>query len=173
MLAAPVTAGDPALLRQPGQVGGPQFGHRGRERRLAAAHRRVRHDQVHRLGQQHLLAQIVEVHGRLIAGRRVPLGPAGLVRLVPEDQRDVHVPGAQHPHRLGRLGLGQPEVDARVPLMQDRGGGGHDRAERRRECRQPQPSGPQPGEDGELVLRRVEPADHLDGTLGQQPARVG
>jgi len=50
VLAAAVAPGDPPVLGQPGQVGWPQFGHRGRERRLAAAHRRVRHDQVHRLG---------------------------------------------------------------------------------------------------------------------------
>ena len=37
VLAAAVAAGDPAVLRQPRQVGGPQFGHRGRQRRLAAA----------------------------------------------------------------------------------------------------------------------------------------
>jgi len=92
---------------------------------------------------------------------------------VPEDQRDVHVTGAQHPHRFGRLSLGKPEVDAGMPLVQYRRGGGHDRAQRGRERRQPQPTGPQPGEDRELVLRRVEPADHLDGPLGEQPARVG
>jgi len=92
---------------------------------------------------------------------------------VPEDQRDVHVTGAQHPHRFGRLSLGKPEVDAGMPLVQYRRGGGHDRAQRGRERRQPQPTCPQPGEDRELVLRRVEPADHLDGPLGEQPARVG
>ena len=64
VLAAPVAAGDPALIGQPGQVGGPQLGHRGRQRRLAAADRRVRHDQVHRLGQQHQLAEVVPAGDR-------------------------------------------------------------------------------------------------------------
>ncbi len=64
VLTAAVTPGDPPVLRQPRQVGGPQFGHRGRQRRLAAAHRRVRHDQVHRLGQQHLLAEVVLLRHR-------------------------------------------------------------------------------------------------------------
>ena len=84
VLAAAVAAGDPALAGQPGQVGRPQLGHRGRQRRFAAADRRVRHDQVHRLGQQHQLAQVVVVGQRRGAsaasgsarawgaGRRVP-----------------------------------------------------------------------------------------------------
>jgi hypothetical protein len=92
---------------------------------------------------------------------------------VPEDQRDVHVAGAEHPHRFQRLRLGQPQVDAWVPLVQDRRGGGHDRAERRGERGEPEPPGAQPGEDREFVLRRVEAADHLDGPLGEQPSRVG
>ena len=101
-----------------------------------------------------------------------PAGAAAVVRLVPEDQRDVHVPGPQHAERLGRLRLGEPQVEAGVPVMQYRRRGGHDGAERGRERRQPQPSGPQPGEDRELVLGRVETADDLDGPFGEQPARV-
>jgi hypothetical protein len=92
---------------------------------------------------------------------------------MPEHQRDVHVPGAEHPHRLRRFGLRQPQVDAWMPLVQDRRGGRHDRAERRGERGEPQPPGAQPGEDRELVLRRVEAADHLGGPLGEQPSRVG
>jgi len=197
VLTTAVAPGDPPVLRQPGQVGGPQFGHRGRQRRLAAAHRRVGHDQVHRLGQQYLLADVVTVRCRyrvvvrpgpdrlVLVARLVPRArlvltcrrgfprpvprtqPPAVGALVPEDQRHVDVPGAQHPHRLRWLRLGQPQVHARMPLMHDRSGGRHDRAERRGESGQPQPPGPQPGEDRELVLRGVEAADHLDGPLGE------
>ncbi len=105
-------------------------------------------------------------------GRHGPPG-AAVVRLVPEDQRDVHVPGPQHPERLRRLRLGQPQVEAGMAVVKDRRRGGHDGAEGRRERRQPQPPGAQPGEDHQLVLGRVEAADDLDRPLGQQPPRVG
>jgi hypothetical protein len=123
----------------------------------------VRHDQVHRLRQQQLLAQILRVRRRCRPVRC----------LVAEHQRDVDVAGPQHPHCLGRLRLGQPQVDARVPVVEDRRGGRHDRTQRGRERGQPQSAGPQAGEHRELVLGRVEAADHLGGALGQQPPRVG
>ena len=75
VLAAAVAPGDPPVLRQPGQVGGPQLGHRGRQRRLAAAHGRVGHDQVHCLGQQYLLADAIAVRrwtGSSSCTRRAP-----------------------------------------------------------------------------------------------------
>jgi len=185
VLAAAVAPGDPPVLSQPGQVGGPQLGHRGRERRLAAAHPRVRHDQVHRLGQEHLLAEVVRLRCRdrfVVLALATPARtrqrvararPPAVGGLVPEDQRNIHVAGPEHAHRFLRLGLGQPQVDARIPLVQDRRRGGHDRTERRGERGEPQPPGAQPGEDREFVLRRVEAADHLDGPLGEQPSRVG
>jgi hypothetical protein len=55
-------------------------------------------DQLHRLGEQHLLPGIGDLGG--------PVDRA--FRLVSEDQRDVHVPGAQHAQRFWRFGLGQP-----------------------------------------------------------------
>jgi len=184
VLAAAVAAGDPPVLRQPRQVGGPYLRDRGRQRRLAAAHRRVRHDQVHGLGEKQLLAdvvllrdgdRVVVVLGRPRRGRvgvARPRPPA-VGRLVPEDQRDVHVPGAQHAHCFWRLGFGQPQVDAWMPFVKYRRGRGDDRAERGGERGEPQPPGAQPGEDREFVLRRVKPADHLDRPLREQPPRVG
>jgi len=189
MLPAAVAAGDPALSGQPRQVGGPDLGHRGGEQRLAARRLR-RDDQVHRLGQQHLLAHVVALSGgrpavaptRVAiaiagdaggrAGRAGRLGRVGL-RLVPEDQRDVHVPGAQHPRRIRRFGLGQPQVHDRVPVAQQRGGGGHDRAERGGEGGQPEPPGAHSAVGRELVLGCVEAADDLGGALGEQPPGIG
>jgi len=139
---------------------------------------------VYRLGQEHLLAEVVLlgrrdqliVRRRLlrVAGCGVPRsGAPALSHLMPEDQRDVHVPSAEHPHRLRRFGFGQPQVDAGMPLMQDRRGGRHNRAERRGKRGQPQPPGPQPGEHRELILRCVKPADYLGSPLGEQSPRVG
>ena len=121
--------------------------------------------------------RIVRQRVRCRVGRRLGhlrRGPPGaaVVGLVPEDQRDVHVPGPQHPQRLRRLRLGQPQVEAGMAVVQDRRRGRHDGAEGRGERRQPQPSGPQPGEDHQLVLGRVEAADDLDRPLGQQPPRI-
>jgi len=163
---APVAAGDPALCGEPCQVGGQYLGDREGQQRLAPGWRRRRHDQVHWLGQQDLLADVA-----LAVGRRRALAVA--FRLVPEDQRHVHIPGAEHAHRLRRFGLGEPQVHGRVPVVQHRRGAWHERAERRRERGQPQPSGAQPAVDGEFVLGCVEPADDLRGALGQQPSGVG
>jgi len=181
VLAAAVAAGDPPVVREPGQVGRPQLSDGGGKRRLAAEQCRVRHDQVHRLGKQQLLPDVLVVHSGdldrvvgVLARRGVPRrGPCAVGGLVPEDQRHVHIPGAQHPQCLRRLGLGQPQVHARMPLVQYRRGGGHDGAERGGEHRQPQPPRPQAGEHRELVLRRVQAAEHLDGPLGEQPPRIG
>jgi len=130
---------------------------------------------VHRLGQQQLLAQVGVVSGRIVvAGVARPAGVGRVaLRLMPEDQRYVHVPGAQHAHRLRRFGLCQPQVHARVPIAQQRRGGGHDRAERRGERGEPQPAGAHSAVGRELVLGRVEAADDLGGALGEQPAGVG
>ncbi len=97
----------------------------------------------------------------------------GSVRGVAEHQRDVDVARPEHAERLGRFGLGQPQVNARLVFAQQRRGGRHDGAERRRERRQPQPSGPQAGIGRQFVLRGIEPADHLGAPLGQEPAGVG
>ena len=48
-------------------------------------------------------------------------GAAAVVKLVPEDQRDVHVPGSQHAERLRRLRLGEPQVEAGVLVVQHGG----------------------------------------------------
>ncbi len=45
---------------------------------------------------------------RALAGARI----RARLREVPEHQRHVDVPGPQHAQRLGRFGLGQPQVDA-------------------------------------------------------------
>ena len=182
---AAVAARDPPVPGVTGQLG----------RRFLALPRmgRNRRHQVHRLVQQQLLAQALgEVDAAFVvtepgAGRtrRRTRPRAGLlsgnpravrarrVRGVPEHHRHVHVPGAQHAQRLRRFGLGQPQVDAGLALAEHGRGGRHDGAERGRERRQPEPPGAQPGVGGQLVLGRVQPADHLGGPLGEQPSGVG
>lgn len=117
-----------------------------------------------RLVEEHLLAEI--------GGGGYALAALRELDVMAEDQRDVDVPGAEHAQRLGRLGLGQPQVHVRVLAVHDRRGGGHDRAERGRERRQPQPPGAQPAVGGELVLGGVESADDLGGAFGEKAARV-
>jgi hypothetical protein len=91
---------------------------------------------------------------------------------MPEDQRHVDVPGPQHPQRLRWLGLGEPQVHARVPGTEHGRGGGHDGAERGREGGEPQPPGAQPRVRGELVLGGVQPPDDLACPLGEQSPGV-
>jgi hypothetical protein len=92
---------------------------------------------------------------------------------VPEDEGDVYVAGPQHPQRLRRLGLGEPDVHARMLRPEHRRGGRDDRAQRRRERGEPYPSRAQACVRGQLVLRGVQPAEHLGGPVGQQPPGVG
>jgi hypothetical protein len=157
VIAAAVAAGDPPSFGELGEVSGGQFGDRGGKMGVAG-----RCYEVHRLVEDEILAQI----GHVLILRFRAIG-------VPEDERHVDVTGPQHSQRLGRLGLGEPQVDVGVTGTKRRRGGRDQGAERRRERRQPQPSGPQPGVGGELALGRVQPADDLGGPLREQPAGVG
>ena len=109
----------------------------------------------------------------VLAVRAVRAASRRRVRGVPEHQRHVDVPGAQHAQRLGRFRLGQPQVHAGLVFAQHRRRGRDDRAERGRERRQPEPPGAQPGVGGQFVLGGVQPADHLGGALGEEPPGVG
>ena len=86
---------------------------------------------------------------------------------MPEHQGHVHVAGPEHAQRLRWLGLGQHEIHAGRFGLEPGGGGGHDRAERRREGGQPDPALAQPDMGREFILRRVQPPDDLLGSLGQ------
>jgi len=173
VLAAPVAPRDPPVFSELGQVIGPYLSNGGRDLRLARPWLLGWQDQVDCLVEHYLLPQAFL--GRPAPGlRRVP-GRRGMpgLRLMPEDQRHVHVAGLQHPHRLWRLGLGEPQVNAGVLGVQHGGRARHDRAERGRERGQSQPPRPQARIGGELIFRGVQPPDDLAGPLGEQPPGVG
>jgi hypothetical protein len=132
-----------------------------------------RDDQVDLLVEEHLLSQSVGGRAMLSAGGLPSAPGVPGFWLVPEDQRHVHVAGFQHAQCLRRLGLGEPQVNAGVLGVQHGSRRGHDRPERRRERRQPQPAGPQARVRGELVLGGVQPPDDLPCPLGEQPSSVG
>jgi peptidoglycan/LPS O-acetylase OafA/YrhL len=163
VLPAAVAAGDPALGGEPGQIGGPHLRESGGRKRLAVGRGVGGSDQVNGLVEEHLLAEVGFVR------RGLALREFGVVA---EDQRDVHVAGAEHAERFGRLGLGQPEVHARVLVAQHRRGDRHDRAERGRERGQPQAPRAQPAVDGEFVLGGVETAYDFGGPFGEEAASV-
>ena len=75
----------------------------------------------------------------------------GILLVVPEHQRHVHVSGPEHAQRLRRLGLGQHEVHARAFRLKPGRGGRNDGAQRGRERRQPYPALAQPDVRRELV----------------------
>jgi len=164
--AAALAAGDPAAARVRREACNR---HRVARRSVTrgwarAARGRGLGDQVHRLvEQQHAAGALVGWLGRLVVG---------VLLVVPEDDRDVHVASSQHPQRLGWLRLRQHELQARR-LGAEPGRGRRDqRAERGRERRQPHPAAAQPDVGRQLSLGRVEPADDLLGPLGQQLTRL-
>jgi len=179
VLPASVAPGDPAVLGELGQVVRPYLGNGRRDLRIARPLPLAWQDQVDWLVEHDLLPQPflrrplpgVNPVPRLPAVPRMPAMPG--LRLMPEDQRHVHIAGLEHPHRLWRLSLGEPQVNAGVLGVQHGGRSRHDGAERGRERGQSQPPGPQARIRGELVLRGVQPPDNLPGALGEQPPGVG
>jgi Uma2 family endonuclease len=109
------------------------------------------------------------VPGLVLAGRH----RVSAFLVVPEDEGHVHVPGAQHAQRLRRLRLGEHEVHAGMLGAEPGRRGGHDRAQRGGKRREPHPARSQPRVRGQLVFRRVQPAEDLGRPVGEQPPGVG
>jgi hypothetical protein len=95
-------------------------------------------------------------------------GRLGLGLVVAEDDRDVDPAGAQQLDRLGRMGVGQGDLQAPVLAGQRRHGGRHQRSDRRGEAREAHAPGGQPHVGRQLRAGRVDPADDLGGAVGQQ-----
>jgi hypothetical protein len=98
---------------------------------------------------------------------------AGVLLIVPEDDRDVDVASSQHPQGLWRLGLREHEIQARRPGREARRSRGDQRPKRGRERGKPDPAAPQADVGGKLGLGRVQSADNLLGALGEQLAGLG
>ena len=92
--------------------------------------------------------------GAFRGGGRADRGP---VLRVPGDQRDVHLPGPEHPHRLRQLGLGQQQVDPGVPGGQPGQRGGNDGRQRGGKYRQPDAFLPLLDVCGQFPLGGVQP----------------
>jgi hypothetical protein len=164
--AAAFAAGDPAAVGEVGQV---RFGRGGGLVRVRGARANKR-----RAGPGHQ-------EDRVIQEQRGPGAVPGVPRRcgrgpglgVPEDQCHIHVASTEHAQCLGRFGLGQRQVHARVLGLEPGGRGGHDRAERRGEGGEADPAPAQADVRRELIFRRVEPPDDLLSPLRQQAASVG
>ncbi len=93
----------------------------------------------------------------------------GLGLVVPEDHGDLDLAGAQQLERLGRVGVGEGDLEVRVLLRQCGHGAGKQRADGRREARQPHPPGTQPDVGRQLGAGRVDAPEDLGGSVGEQP----
>ena len=186
MAPAVLAAGDPWAVRVGGQVGWSGLAGRGLAgARLATAGlataglgsaglagaRLAGRAAVPRPGHQvNLLVEDQPGPGALRGGGRADRGP---VLCVLGDQRNVHLAGPEHPHRLRRLGLGQQQIDPGVPGGQPGQRGGDDRRQRGREDGQPDAFLPLLDVCGQLPLGGVQPAQDLLRPPGEQAARVG
>ena len=103
-------------------------------------------------------SRISRVRAPVRGGGRADRGP---VLQVPGDQRDVHLPGPEHAHRLRRLGLGQQQVDPGVPGRQPGQRGGNDGRQRGGESGQPDAFLPLLDVGGQFPLGGVQPAEDL------------
>jgi long-chain acyl-CoA synthetase len=165
---AAIAAGDPAVPGVAGKLrlaraAGPGWPG-GRPARLSRPARRLCY-QVHRLVEQQRATGPVSAGG----------WPAGVdvLQVMPEHQRDVDGPGAQHTQRIGRIGLGQGQVHAGRLGLQPGRRRRDDGAERGPERGQPDPSLALSDVRGKFGLRGVQPPDDLLGPLGEQPPGVG
>lgn len=116
----------------------------------------------------HRLVEQQQAAGALVGGLRWRV--AGVLLVVPEDDRDVDVAGPQHPQRLRRLGLREHELQARCLGREPRRGRRDERAKRGRERGKPHPAAPQSDVGCQFGLGRVQPADDLLGSLSEELA---
>jgi hypothetical protein len=97
----------------------------------------------------------------------------GLGLVVAEDDRHVDPAGAQQLQRLGRMGVGQADLQARMPARQRGHRARHQGPDRGGEAGQAHPSRTQSYVGGELRVGGVDAADDLGRTVGQQQTRLG
>ena len=95
-------------------------------------------------------------------------GRLGLGLVVAEDDRDLDLAGAQQLERLGRMRVGQADLQARMPARQRRHRRRHERSDRRGEAGEAHAAGGQPHVGGELRAGGIDAADDLGGAVGQQ-----
>jgi len=83
------------------------------------------------------------------------------------------LPGAQELDRLGRMRVGEADLQARMPGRQRRHRRRHERSDRGGEAGHAHPAGGQPDVGGQLRAGGIDPPDDLGGAVGQQPAGRG
>jgi hypothetical protein len=88
--------------------------------------------------------------------------------VIAEDDGGVDLAVPQHRQRHLRMRVDRAQLDAGVVAAHRRRRVGHQRAERRLEPRQPDPSGPQAHQRGQLRAGRIHAADDLGGAAREQ-----
>ena len=92
----------------------------------------------------------------------------GLCLVVPEDDRDLDLAGAEQLQGLGWMGVGQRDLQVGMLLCERGQGAGHQRPDRRGEAGQPYPTGVQPDVRGQLRVGRIQPTEDLGSPGGQE-----
>ncbi len=112
----------------------------------------------------------------LVVAERVQLEPGGVqhgLERVLEHHGDVEAAVAQPVRRLGRLGLGEAQLDARMVRREGGDRGRDEHGARARERGEPQPPGPQPGHVVEVAGGELEPLAQRRRVPGEDVAGLG
>jgi hypothetical protein len=106
---------------------------------------------------------------RIVEQRMQPdAGRLGLGLVVAEDDRDLDLAGPQQLERLGRMRVGQADLQAWMRGGQPRHRVRDERPDGRGEPGQAHPPGAQPHVSGELCVGGIDAADDLGCAIGQQ-----